>query len=57
MCDYCRQRAVYLAYAKSATSGMTRLACRQHHDRAREDCSAVAPPTITELDAHGRSRV
>lgn len=49
MCDYCQLWAVFRAYAWNGIEGATRLACRQHHDRAREACSAYGIPTITEL--------
>ncbi len=51
MCDYCPRPAVYLAFVETETSGMTRLACRGHHDRARNDCSAIHKHiTITEIN-------
>ena len=49
MCDYCPAAAVFLAFAWNGTTGATRLACHQHHDQARADCTPFGPPTISEL--------
>lgn len=49
MCDYCTRYPVFLAFVENERGGMTRLACRIHHDRARTDCRAIGTPDITEL--------